>query len=443
MHLLPPLPFLRPLKRLVPQTLMARTMLILLLPLLLAFSISTYVFLDRHWEAVTRRLVLSFAGEIRVVISLLQRFPEPEERPWIRRQAQAMGLFIDLSPERTFTLPPAHGRDPLRVMVDRALSTTAPGPYRVDLWSRPHTVAVEIMLPQGRLTVTTLRKRLFSSTTFLVVGWMGGGAVLFFLIALAFLRNQVRAVRRLAAAMDAFGKDRAAPRFKPQGAKEVRLAAVAFNRMRDRLERQITQRMEMLAAVSHDLRTPLTRMRLHLALPPSALEPEDLVAEVVEMERMVEGYLAFARGEAAEDMAPTDLAALVTGVVDRLRDHAVPVTLIAPPSLVRPARAGVLRRAVTNLVENALAHAQGTVAVTLSQGPEGVTLTVDDDGPGIHPERREDMFRAFTRGDEARTASGVGLGLTIARDVVRGHGGEIRLEDSPLGGLRARVWLPH
>ncbi len=251
----------------------------------------------------------------------------------------------------------------------------------------------------------------------------------------------MRAIRRLAAAADAFGLGRDRDPIKPEGATEVRQAAAAFNRMQARIQRFLIQRTEMLAGVSHDLRTPLTRLRLALAMLPTtpalAAEIADMNTDVAEMDRMIAGYLAFARGEGTEQAQPVDLASLLEDVAASARRAGTAVELEAAGGTTVNLRPDAARRAVTNLVDNARRHA---TRVRLSVQPQGrnVSVLVDDDGPGIAPHRRESVFRPF----ESDADDGTGLGLTIARDIARAHGGEVHLEESPLGGLRARLRLP-
>jgi two-component system osmolarity sensor histidine kinase EnvZ len=285
------------------------------------------------------------------------------------------------------------------------------------------------------------RKRLAIGTIFLFVGWLVGSALLLFAIAALFMRNQVRAIRRLARSAEAFGMGRDVPAIRPEGASEVRQAAAAFNRMQERIRRFLAQRTEMLAGVSHDLRTPLTRMRLALAMLPQTdeLRPDiaDMTADVEEMERMIGGYLAFARGEGTEQAEQVNLSALLDDVAAGARRAGTILDLDVAENLTLKLRADAVRRAVTNLVDNARRHAGRVVLAAAAQG-RSVQVTVDDDGPGIPADRRESVFRPF----ESHSAGGTGLGLTIARDIVRAHGGEIVLEESPLGGLRARIRLP-
>ena len=285
--------------------------------------------------------------------------------------------------------------------------------------------------------------RLYSPTTYIFIMWMVGSSLVLLAVATLFLRNQVRSLRRLAAAADGFGKGRPVPFFKIEGAVEIRQAAVAFITMRNRIQRQVRQRTQMLAGVSHDLRTPLTRMKLALAILGDDPAVEELKADVAEMEHMVHGYLDFARGEGAETPVETDIALLLEDVAAAHRRDGTVLSLTTPAEYVMPVRPNALRRCLANLIGNARRHGN-RVWLTARPVADGIDVLVDDDGPGIPVADRGRAFRAFVRLDPSRNPStgGVGLGLTIARDVARGHGGDVRLETSPHGGLRARLHLP-
>jgi two-component system osmolarity sensor histidine kinase EnvZ len=273
---------------------------------------------------------------------------------------------------------------------------------------------------------------------------MVGTSLALLAFATIFMRNQVRPIKRLAQAADDFGRGRDIRDFRPSGATEVELAGHAFNLMRDRIRRQISQRTEMLAGVSHDLRTPLTRMKLQLALMGNAPEIADLKKDIEEMERMVGGYLAFARGEGTERAVDADLIELVSDAVNDARREGAAIDLAAPAQkIMLPLRRDALRRALANVIGNARRYAT-RIEVSLRSRDHSVDVVVDDNGPGIPLARREDVFRPFFRLESSRNpeTGGTGLGLAIARDIVRTHGGEITLHDSPLGGLRAVLRLP-
>jgi two-component system, OmpR family, osmolarity sensor histidine kinase EnvZ len=316
-----------------------------------------------------------------------------------------------------------------------------PYPMSIDWESDPQSVIVTIQMPDGNLRIEAPRKRLFAATFPLFAFWLIGSSLLVFAIATLFVRNQVRSIRRLAAAAEAFGLGREQGPIKPEGAIEVRRAAAAFNRMQERIGRFLNQRTEMLAGVSHDLRTPLTRLRLALAMLPaderSAQDVADMAGDLDEMERLVDSYLAFARGEGAEQATKVDLAVLLGDIAASARRAGSDVALEAEPGLTANVRADAFRRAVGNLVDNAGRHA-AHVALAARRNRRTVEGTIDDDGPGIPAPRREGVFRPF----ESASEGGTGLGLAIARDIVRAHGGDILLEDSPMGGLRARIQMP-
>jgi len=430
-------------RRLLPRSLLARSLLIILLPLLILEGVALWIFYGGHIDLVSRRMAGAVAGELSFTIAMIQRFPQPENVDWILAQARdTFGLHIELRPgARLATTKSVNVLGPMDDDLKASLREAVHLPFYMDWTSDSRFVEVLIQLDRGVLEIQAPRKRLYITTFYLFIVWMLGSASLVFTIAALFMRNQVRAIRRLAHAAEAFGMGRDVGPIKPEGALEVRQAATAFNRMQERIRRYLLQRTEMLAGVSHDLRTPLTRMRLALAMLPATPETRDDIAEmtadVAEMERMIGAYLAFARGEGAEQVEPVDLSALLEGIAARARRGGADVMTELPAELMLPLRADATRRAITNLIDNARRYARHVVVRAAPQGGHSVQVTVDDDGPGIPPERREAVFRPFESG-----AGGTGLGLTIARDIVRAHGGDIVLEESPLGGLRARIRLP-
>jgi two-component system osmolarity sensor histidine kinase EnvZ len=398
------------LKRLLPISLFWRSLLIMVTPLVIVQVVAAWVFYDRHWETVSRRLATAVAGEVAQLVELREQSPE-------------------------------------QTLLTNALAERVRRPFAVDSESRARDVEIQVQLDDGVMNVLVPRKRLYSSTATLFILWMIGTAVITSAIAIHFMRRQISPILKLAHVADSFGRGIDVPDFRPEGASEVRQAARAFLLMRERLKRQISQRTEMLAGVSHDLRTPLTRMRLELAMLGDSADAKGFADDIAEMERMIEGYLAFARGEGSETPTPTGLGSLVAEVVDGARRSAknVTITLDAEDdeTLTVPVRPNAFRRCLANLVGNACRHGR-RVAVSARRLADSIEIMVDDDGPGIPPASREDVFRPFFRLDRSRnpTTGGTGLGLTIARDVARGHGGDVVLESAPIGGLRARVIVP-
>ncbi|MGI3778845.1 MAG: ATP-binding protein [Janthinobacterium lividum] len=429
------------LRRVLPRTLLGRSLLILLVPLVLVQGVTLFIFYGSHLDLISRRLAMAVAGEVALTTEMLVRDGSDEARE--RTLAMARDEFeIAMRLRPGAQLAPRTQVNVLGPMDDDLRSSLAAKlrrPFHMDWTSDPQSVLLQVQVAQGVLDVEVPRKRLYTSMIYVFVLWMVGTGVLLYAIAALFMRNQVRAIRRLAKAAEAFGMGRDQGPIRPEGAIEVRRAATAFNRMQERIRRFLAQRTEMLAGVSHDLRTPLTRLRLALAMQPGILPEDaaDMTADLEEMERMIEGYLAFARGESTEQARLVDLSLLLDEVCAGARRAGAQVSLDAPAGLSLALRPVAVRRAVTNLVDNARRHGRH-VALAAWPQERGVLVTVDDDGPGVPAGLREDVFRAFQSG----AAGGTGLGLTIARDIVRAHGGDIVLQDSPLGGLRACIRLP-
>jgi two-component system osmolarity sensor histidine kinase EnvZ len=432
-------------KRFLPRTLLGRSLLIIVSPLVLVQVIATWVFFDRHYDTTTKRLAEGVAGDIAMVIRMMGESATIKRQTRVIRLANtAMALDVTVDPDNQ--LPealPGPGWGVLEQKLDAALRKRLPYPFLVDADSLENDVKIEVQFAGSVIRFLVSRKRLFSSTTYIFIMWMVGSSIVLFGVATLFMRNQVRPIRRLAKAADSFGKGRDVPDFRPEGATEVRLAAAAFIDMRERIKRQILQRTVMLAGVSHDLRTPLTRIKLQLAMLGDGPEVANLADDVADMERMVEGYLAFARGEGTEQPEATDLSKLLRELVEQMRREATPIDLHLEQEITMPLRREAMRRCLTNLISNAQRHGR-QVAVQAGQHNGTVEIVIDDDGPGIPKAERGEVFKPFYRIDPSRNpeTGGTGLGLTIARDVVRGHGGDLTLDAAPAGGLRARLRLP-
>ena len=439
-------PFLQAFELMLPRSLLGRSIMIIVTPVVLLQVVSAWVFYDSHWNTVTKRLAQSVAGDIAAAIQMMPRpITEDRTKRVFNVARDSMKISLTFKPGEILPNDPTIMRQNLvdRQLTD-ALESRVERPFIIDSRSLQDQVEIHVQLPEGVLQVVVARRRLFSSTTYVFFLWMLGTSLVLLSMATVFMRRQVRPIKRLAQAADDFGKGRDVGDFVLDGAAEVEVAGRAFNQMRARIRRQIQQRTEMLAGVSHDLRTPLTRMKLQLAMMGQAPAIEDLKRDVGDMERMVNAYLAFARGEGTEQPTEVDVVAAVSDVVaGARRDGARIGFATAEQSLVVPLRRDAFRRALTNIVANAQRHA-GRIDVTLNRRRGRVEIMVDDDGPGVPADRREDVFKPFFRLDPSRNTEtgGVGLGLTIARDILRGHGGDLSLGDSPLGGLRAMLQLP-
>ncbi len=432
-------------KAFIPTGLYARSLLIIILPMVILQSVVALMFMERHWDLVTKYLAVAVTQEISTLIDVYKTYPQDAGREQLRRIAQErLGLVVDFLPESQ--LPPP-GPKPFFSQLDEALSDQISKqiglPFWIDTVGRSSIVEIRIKLPGTVMRVFARRADVYDPNSWIFLAWMLATSLVVLTVAILFLRNQIRPIVRLADAAEAFGKGREVANFRPRGAREVRRAAAAFLEMKTRIERAIEQRTTMLAGVSHDLRTLLTRFKLELALLGDGPEIEAIKKDVDEMAGMLEAYLSFARGDTGEQAAATDVAALLEELKaeSERNGHRVNVAYYGEPEVtVRPA---AFKRCVGNLVSNALRFAD-TVAITGHRDHRWLTVAVDDDGPGIPATLREDVFKPFLRLDDARNQDegGTGLGLAIARDIARSHGGNITLGDSPLGGLRAALRVP-
>ncbi|MEI5680970.1 MULTISPECIES: ATP-binding protein [unclassified Mesorhizobium] len=430
----------------MPKRLYPRSLIIIITPMILLQSVVAFNFMERHWQTVTLRLSQAVTRDIAAIIDMIETYPHDDDYANVIRIAQdRLSLKIDLLPPDP--LPPP-GPKPFFSILDQILSSEITRqinrPFWIDTVGNSNIVEVRIQLENKVLRVFVRRSQAYASNTHIFLIWMVGTSLVLLVIAIPFLRNQIRPILALAEAAESFGKGRPMPRdFRPRGAEEVRRAGFAFIQMRERIERQIEQRTAMLTGVSHDLRTILTRFRLQLALSGKKPDLAALNQDIDDMQSMLEGYLEFARGEASEDPGRFDLDAYFhqLGEEAKLRERKLATSLVGDRDIhVRP---NAFSRLLANITGNAFRYAK-EVRVNATHTRGSLTVVVDDNGPGIPPEKREEVFKPFVRLDEARNldASGTGLGLAIARDIARSHGGDITLDDSPLGGLRAIIKVP-
>lgn len=436
-------------RRVLPRSLLGRSLLIVFIPLLVTQAISLELFYGNFLKVVSRRLSDGVSSEIVLSLNALERLHKQSDKEWFVAQARDHLQLIETwrpgAKLRRFGFN--HVLGPMDEDLAHALESAIDYPFFVNWKQDPHTVKISIQLSDGVLEVEAPRKRLDMGQIWLFVAWALGSSLLLFTIASLFMRNQVRAIRRLAKGAEQFGLGRDIGPIKPEGAQEVRKAAVAFNRMQDRIFRFVSQRTGVLAGVSHDLRTPLTRIRLSLAMMPRVgtvkaedirEDVDDMINDVAEMEHMIDSYLSFARGEGAETPTVVELAPFVEDVVSAAKRTGARIQAVSiQKNLQVMMRPDAMRRALTNLLDNARRHG-GAITLTARASSEGACILVDDDGPGISADRREAVFRAF----ESGRGGGTGLGLTISRDIVRAHGGDMELDVSPTGGLRVKIFLP-
>lgn len=433
-------------KSFLPRGLYGRAALILIVPIVTIQLVVSVTFIQRHFERVTEQLTGGVAAELKLLLSVARAAPDAEaaqDRLW--QVAAPLGLTVVLPAEE-----PAAVADRTELIdlsgrvVIRTLRAQFPSLAPVDLVEGDGRVRLHLPTRWGEMSVTVSRSRMSATNPHQLLVLMIVTSVLMTVIAYLFLSNQLRPIARLSLAAEAFGKGQVIP-YSPRGATEVRAAGHAFLDMRARIERQIEQRTLMLSGVSHDLRTPLTRLRLGLSLLPEDEETLALLGDVAEMERLVDEFLSFARGDATEAVEEVDPGAVLRRVVENAGRMGRDVELRdlggAGVAKLRPQ---AVTRALENLLGNALRF--GTRArVTLASGENWLRYTVEDDGPGIPEARRGEAVQPFSRLDSARDPNrggGVGLGLSIAADIARSHGGDLRLGRSEeLGGLKAELLL--
>ncbi|WP_287741084.1 ATP-binding protein [Methylobacterium sp.] len=428
----------------LPKGLYARSLIIIIAPVVLLQSVIAYTFMERHWQLVTKRLSAAVTADVAALIDIYESYPQDRDAATLQRIAgERLNLDIDIL--EGAKVPPA-GPRPFFSLLDEALSDEIRRqinrPFWIDTVGRSSLIEIRVEIPGGVMRVIARRSQAYASNSHIFLLWMGGTSLVLLGVAILFLRNQIRPILRLADVAESFGKGREVE-FRPRGAREVRKAGLAFIEMKRRIERAMEQRTTMLNGVSHDLRTIITRFRLSLALLEQTPEIDDLRRDVDEMSRMLEAYLAFARGDSGEQASPVNLRALLEDLrtdVERLGGHVSEVEVTAPATVtVRP---DAFRRCLFNLAANAARYGD-TIAIAARQESRWLAVSIDDDGPGIPPEQREEVFKPFVRLDDARQdAGGSGLGLAIALDIARMHGGDVSLHDSPLGGLRATVRIP-
>ena len=438
--------FSRAIRNRMPTGLYARSLLIIILPMIILQTVVSALFMERHWRMVSERLSVGVSRDIDATIAMIEGADNDEEiQQAIEIVRRTLGLNVLIDPGDK--LPELRSRR-LVPFLDQILITEIERqidrPFWIDTVSKSPFIEVRVISRGKTLRIFVRQNETYASNTHIFIFWMIGASLVLIAIAVLFLRGQIRPILALARAAESFGKGQRLPEgYSPRGADEVRRAGLAFILMRERIERQMEQRTAMLAGVSHDLRTILTRFKLQLALSADNPDLKGLNEDVEDMQNMLEGYMAFARGETGEDVGALHLGDYFekAEASAALADKTLSFEIEGDPEIsVRP---GAFTRLLNNLVSNALRYSS-RVTVTVTHSGKWLTIVFDDNGPGIPADARDDVFKPFFRLDDARNldASGTGLGLAIARDIARSHGGNVTLADSPLGGLRATIRVP-
>ena len=427
-------------KKILPQTLLGRSILILVVPLIILQIIITVIFYNRHWDTITRHRTIDFVNDITLVVESFEKNKSRENQIWIlsnvSEKLQLQTIYIEnkkLSFEKD--------NEKTSKLEEYLLENLDPlgKKFNLNIKNKKNLITVMVEVNNGILEFRANKKRIYSSTTYIFILWMVSASIILFIVALLFLKNQIKPIRKLAIAVDRFGKGKNIQNFKPSGAKEVRRVSNAFKIMKDRIENSITQRNKMFSSISHDIRTILTRMKLNLEL--HKLDKGGLKKDLIEMEEMVEEYLKYAKGEEKEKIQKINIVNLLNSIKKRYskkniffkNDKKINISI----------RLNSIKRCINNILSNSLKFSK-KVEISCNKKKDYVEIIIDDDGPGIPKSERKKVLQPFYRVEASRNRNtgGIGLGITIAADIINNHGGNFLLEQSPLGGLRAKIYLP-
>jgi len=435
-------------KHLFPRSLFARSLIILITPVVLIQMVTTFVFFDNHWSKMTARLSYAIAGEVALITDTLEsnasEIHKKNTLQWANTHLHLNATFADDKTinETTETLNISRLWEyAIAKKLRKELRKSLQKPFTLIVDTRDKQVQVDVQLDTGMLRVRFPGRRLFSSSGYIVILWMLGTSLLLLMVAIIFMRNQIRPIRKLAIAAERFGKGGEVATFKPTGAREVRRASKAFLDMNTRIRRQIEQRTTMLAGVSHDLRTPLTRLKLQIELLKQNDDTAAMKSDIKDMERMIDGYLDFARGADGEQSSFTNLSILIQKTITPSEDIEIKTNIEDDIYLMLKPIA--MERCLNNLINNAKQYGS-KINIVLEKIEDTITITIEDNGPGVPPNQYAEVFKPFYRTDKSRHAEHghVGLGLSIAQDIIHTHGGEITLDKSELGGLKLKIELP-
>ena len=434
------------LKNYMPSGLYSRSLMIIIIPIVLIQIVAGYIFLERHWNTVTKRLSHAVISDLSLLVDLRMGDTQTDDEELIRLADESFEMSIAFLPGETLPEPvPRPFVDLLDDSLSDEIENQVGRPFWLDTVSVGNYVDVRLQLPGEVMRALVLKSKVYATNSHIFIVWMTGTSLFLLAVSIIFLRNQIRPIENLAEAAESFGRGRDIQDFKPSGASEVRQAASAFLDMRDRIKAQIEQRTTMLAGVSHDLRTPLTRLKLQLAMLPRSPEILGLEEDIIEMEDMLEDYLSFAKGFQGEKSLEINIRNLLEEIREsaKLRKPGTDIFLACPPTLPFKVKRRAFKRCLTNLVNNACNHAK-EVHIIVKMEEESLNIIISDNGPGIPEDSMNEVFRPFFRLDQARNAEtgGTGLGLSVARDVARGHGGDIYLSKGAQGGLEATVSVP-
>ena len=427
-------------KKFLPQTLLGRSIMILVVPLIILQLIITVIFYNRHWDTITRHRTIDFVKDITLVVESFEKNKSIENQKWtLNNVSEKLQLQTFYKKNVTLNLE-QHELKPTKLK-KYLFENLDPlnKKFNLDINDKKKLITVMVELDEGVLEFRASKKRIYSSTTYIFILWMISASIILFIVALLFLKNQIKPIRKLAIAVDRFGKGKNIGNFKPSGAREVRRVSNAFKIMKERIENSISQRNKMFSSISHDIRTILTRMKLNLEL--HKLDKGGLKKDLVEMEQMVEEYLKYAKGEEKEKIQKVNITSLINLIKKRYSKKNIYFNNGKKINI--SVRLNSIKRCINNLLSNSLKFSKN-IKITCNKKNNYVEIIIDDDGPGIPEKERKKVLQPFYRVEDSRNrdTGGIGLGITIAADIINNHGGNFFLDKSPLGGLRAKIYLP-
>ena len=427
-------------KKYLPQTLLGRSILILVVPLIILQLIITVIFYNRHWDTITRHRSIDFVKDITLVVESFEKNKSIENREWtLNSVSEKLQLKTVYEKNKKLNLDNyKHKGNRLEEYLSNKFIPLNKK-FTLNINDKKKLITVFVEVDDGILEFKANKKRIFSSTTYIFILWMISASIILFIVALLFLKNQIKPIRKLAIAVDRFGKGKDIENFKPSGAKEVRRVSNAFKIMKNRIENSITQRNKMFSSISHDIRTILTRMKLNLEL--HKLNKSGLKKDLVEMEEMVEEYLKYAKGEKKEKIQKVNIVDVINSIKKRYSKKNINLNNLKKINI--SIRVNSIKRCINNLLSNSIKFSE-KIEISCIKKKKFVEIIIDDDGPGIPKNQRKKVMEPFYRveGSRNRDTGGVGLGITIAVDIINSHGGNLFLNESPMGGLRAKIELP-
>ena len=436
------IPILGALKKVFPNGLYTRSLIIIIAPIVILQAVLTFVFLERHWQLVTKKLSSSVVAEIGMMIDM-QENNDFEKISSNAKEFYDIKLSFLVNEKINYKL--SSTANLVEKTLSQELNRNLGKNYSIEDLSKEKRVIVRVEIDSGVLEFVIPRRNVYATNSHIFLVWMVISSILILSIAILFLRQQIKPIERLARAAELFGIGKKIENFKPTGATEVRKAADAYIKMQERIEKFLEQRTLMLAGVSHDLRTPLTRIKLQLEMYSEQKGNSELLKDVNEMQYMLETYLDFSQTASSEEDTEVNLNELINTIIKTSKEEFKSITFKTPrtENIKYVCKHIALKRCIINLINNAKAFGN-EILISIDQSNEEIKITIDDNGPGIQKEDYEKALKPFQRLDSSRNQNiaGSGLGLSISQEIINSIGGTIGLDKSNLGGLRVIIALP-